>query len=475
MQTSCEGMKTNIIDSLIKGNVQDREVAMAFDHYVTVNGKQMRLGYTTGSCAALAAGGAAALLAGGEAPEVLRLMTPRGIPVEVTPEGCYMEDGAAVCLVRKDGGDDRDATDGLVIGARVSHLHGNEILIEGGTGIGRVTRPGLDQPVGEAAINSVPRRMIREAARAAADKAGYKGGLQITIFAPEGEAAAARTFNGNLGIVGGISIIGTSGIVEPMSLKAFSDAVCLEIRQRAAEGHNALVLTPGNYGLAYLAENEDLRGLLAGIGDDGGQTTGSGAQEAEGRAVGSGEQETEGRAVGSGAQETEDRAVGSGAQEAGAGGLKTAGNSHRIPVVVCSNFIGDALDECAARGIEQVLLVGHVGKLIKLAGGIMNTHSRFADCRMELMAAHAALAGADRETVRELMESVTTDAGIDILEKAGLREIVMESLIRAAGGHVAGRTAGKTETAVVMFSNVYGFLGATENAAAMTAAWKEKG
>ena len=397
---------------------------MAFDHYVTVNGKQMRLGFTTGSCAALAAGGAAALLTGGAAPEVLRLITPKGIPVEVTPEGCYMEDGAAVCLVRKDGGDDKDATDGLVIGARAAFISENEIIIEGGAGIGRVTRPGLDQPVGEAAINSVPRRMIREAVRAAADKAGYNGGLLITIFAPEGEDAAARTFNGNLGIVGGISIIGTSGIVEPMSLKAFSDAVCLEIRQRAAEGHKELVLTPGNYGLAFLAENEDLRGLLAGIGDDGGQ--------------------------------------------------ETAGHSRLIPVVVCSNFIGDALDECAAQGIEQVLLVGHVGKLIKLAGGIMNTHSRFADCRMELMAAHAALAGAAQETVRELMESVTTDAGIDILEKAGLREAVMESLIRAAGDHVARRTAGKTETAVIMFSNVYGFLGATENAAVMTAAWKDR-
>lgn len=378
---------------------------MAFEHYMTVNGKRMRLGFTTGSCAALAAGGAAELLTGGRAPEVLRLVTPKGIPVEISPEDCFLENGEAVCLVRKDGGDDKDATDGLLIGARAAFISGNEITIEGGEGIGRVTRPGLDQPVGEAAINSVPRRMIREAVRAAAENAGYTGGLRITIFAPEGEAAAARTFNPNLGIVGGISVIGTSGIVEPMSLKAYSDAVCLEIRQRAAEGHKALVMTPGNYGLAFLKENEDLS---------------------------------------------------------------------RIPVVVCSNFIGDALDECAARGIEQVLLVGHVGKLVKLAGGIMNTHSRFADCRMELMAAHAALAGADREIVRALMESVTTDAGIGILEKAGLREPVMESLIRAAGDHVAGRTAGKTETAVIMFSNVYGFLGATENAVAMTAAWKEK-
>ena len=139
---------------------------MSFEHYVHSGAKLLRCGYTTGTCAALAASGAAKLLLTGEAPAALHVMTPKGWAVEVEPELCRLEDGTALCAVRKDAGDDPDVTDGMLIFAAVTKT-GSGIDIDGGEGVGRVTRPGLDQPVGAAAINAVPRRQICEAAEKA--------------------------------------------------------------------------------------------------------------------------------------------------------------------------------------------------------------------------------------------------------------------------------------------------------------------
>ena len=299
---------------------------MAFDHYIENGAQRLRCGYTTGTCAALAAAGAASLLLSGEAPRALSLITPKGIPVTVEPVELFWENGAAVCGVAKDGGDDADATDGLVIRARVETIEEPEIRIDGGEGVGRVTKPGLDQPPGAAAINRVPRRMIEEQARRVCDTLGYAGGLSVCISVPGGEEAAKRTFNPMLGIEGGISILGTSGIVEPMSEKALVDTIAVELRQAAALGARDVILTPGNYGETFLRDHP---------------------QAARG-----------------------------------------------VPVVKCSNFIGDALDLAGNRGFSQVLLVGHAGKLVKLAAGVMNTHSRYADGRAEVFCAHAAVCGA---------------------------------------------------------------------------------
>jgi len=208
-------------------------------------------GYTTGTCAALAASGAAKLLLTGETPAVLNVMTPKGWPVELEPELCRMEDGAALCAVRKDAGDDPDVTDGILIVAAVSKSD-DGMTIDGGEGTGRIPRPALDRAVGEAAINSVPRRMIRSALETVCDELGYAGGLQAEISAPEGREIAKKTFNPMLGIEGGISILGTSGIVEPMSEQAVVDTIALEIRQKAASGSRRLILCPGNYGLDFL-------------------------------------------------------------------------------------------------------------------------------------------------------------------------------------------------------------------------------
>lgn len=376
---------------------------MAFEHYVTAGGKRLRRGYTTGTCAALAAAGAARLLLEGQAPVLLRLITPMGLPVEVEPQVCRMEGQAALCLVEKDGGDDIDATAGLLIGARVEKIPDLEIEIEGGAGVGRVTKPGLDQPVGAAAINHVPREMIRRETERVCAAVGYEGGLKVTVFVPQGEEAAKKTFNPQLGIEGGISILGTSGIVEPMSLTALVDTIALELRQAAALGHRRVILTPGNYGLEFL-------------------------------------------------------------KEYGLGGGE-------VPIVKCSNFIGQALDAAAERGFTQVLLVGHAGKLVKVAGGIMNTHSRWADCRTELFCAYAALAGGGQELCRALMAAPSADGCIALLDEAGLRDAVMAGLLEAIQVHLDRRAAGAFRAGAVLFTNQYGLLGRTSGAEEILTKW----
>lgn len=379
-----------------------------FEHYVRSGQKLLRCGYTTGTCAALAAAGAARLLLTGTAPETVALRTPKGIVVEVAPLFCRTVAEGAECAIEKDGGDDVDVTTGLPVIAGVTlrpELAG-EVRIHGGEGVGRVTKPGLDQPVGEAAINHVPRAMIKEALEKEAESAGYAGGFDVTISIEGGAETAKRTFNPHMGVEGGLSVLGTSGIVEPMSQQAILDTIQLEMGQAAlrAGTPRRLILAPGNYGLDYLHENLPT--------------------------------------------------------------LKC------IPVVKTSNFIGDALDMAAASGFEQVVLVGHIGKLVKLAGGVMNTHSRTADCRTELLCAHAALCGASRDVCASLMGAATTDACMEILDKAELREPVLSSLLDAIQLHLDRRAAGAFRVGAVLFSNQYGPLGQTKTAKELLDEWK---
>lgn len=377
---------------------------MPFEHYIQSGGKRLRCGYTTGTCAALAAAGAARLLLGGRAPESVTLTTPGGLPVTAAPRYCRMAGETACCAVEKDGGDDIDATHGALIEARVERVAQPGVVIDGGPGVGRVTKPGLDQPVGAAAINRVPRRMIEQAVRAVCDALNWDGGLRVTICVPEGAALAKKTFNPQLGIEGGISILGTSGIVEPMSMQALIDTVALSLRQARAQGAARVLLTPGNYGVDFLREQ----------------------------------------------------------------GLDAAG----APVVKCSNFIGDALDEAAALGFADVLLVGHIGKLAKLAGGVMNTHSRYADCRTEIFCAHAAVCGADTALCRALMGAASSDGCIELLDTAGLRGAVMSGILASIDQHMKHRVAGKYCVGAVLFSNRYGLLGYTPTAADIMKTWE---
>jgi cobalt-precorrin-5B (C1)-methyltransferase len=300
------------------------------------------------------------------------------------------------CAVVKDSGDDPDMTNGIKIFARVEKA-GREagITIDGGEGVGRVTKPGLDQAVGNAAINSVPRRMIEDELRQVCEDNGYCGGLRVVISAPEGAEIAKRTFNPRLGIVGGISILGTTGIVEPMSDDAVVQTIRAELSMRSASGKKTVLLTPGNYGAQFIREELGLDQEIA---------------------------------------------------------------------VTTSNFIGDAFSIAAEKGFSGTLLVGHVGKLIKLAGGMFNTHSRYGDCRAEIMACHAGLCGAPVSVIRRISESVMTDDMLNILEEAGLRNRVMESVMGKIERNIEERRFGQTRTGVIVFSKEYGILGMTSEA-----------
>lgn len=368
--------------------------------YIPVGNKRLRCGYTTGTCAAAAAAGAVhRLLTGGELAAV-RVDTPAGITVEAELLEQTAGTNWASCAVRKDGGDDPDVTHGALIFARAEKTHTPGITIDGGTGVGRVTRPGLDQPVGQAAINSTPRRMIRQQAEGEMAKAGYTGGLSITISVPQGAALAERTFNPRLGIEGGISILGTSGIVRPMSEAALIDSLYLEQDMAKAAGVTDLLVTPGNYGDAF----------------------------AEGTL-----------------------------------GLDL---THRC---TCSNYLGHAIDHAAGLGFQSFLLVGHLGKLIKVAAGSMNTHSKVADGRRETLTAHAALAGGSPDLLQALFASPTTDAGVALLKEAGLLEPVMASIAQALEEVLRHRAGPDLAIEAVFFSNQYGLLGKTTGAAKLLA------
>ena len=310
----------------------------------------------------------------------------------------------AHATIIKDAGDDYDVTNGTRVCAFVT-LCDQDISIDGGIGVGRVTCPGLDQPVGNAAINSGPRAMIRAALEDAALEAGYLGGFNVVVEVPEGVEIGRKTFNPSLGIVGGISILGTSGIVEPRSLKALQDALKVEIHVRAANGGKRLIVVPGNYGQAF---------------------------------------------------------------------LETMGLPDDIPVVSCANFIGFTLDQAAEEGFEQLLLVGHIGKLVKVAGGVMDTHSRMADCRREIFAAHAAAAGASQRTVLDIFDCMTTDACLDVVESAGVKNQVLDRLAHAIQYQLEHRAGDKMDMGAVIFSNKTGLLACTDNAKRLMDDWKRK-
>jgi cobalt-precorrin-5B (C1)-methyltransferase len=375
---------------------------MAFEHYIRSGQKELRCGYTTGTCAALAASGAVQLLLRGKAPSEVSLCTKKGIVVKIPLARSGQEGETAWCSVKKDAGDDSDITDGIEIIASVCKIQEAGIVIDGGVGVGRVTKPGLDQPVGMAAINRVPRQMIDRAVHEICEELDYHGGISVTISVPDGEQAAKHTFNPQMGIVGGISILGTSGIVEPMSEKAIVDTIALQLHQARLQSPD-VIFTLGNYGQNFLKQE----------------------------------------------------------------GFSALG----IPTVTISNFIGEALDIAVSEHFEQILLVGHLGKLVKLAGGIMNTHSKWADCRRELFCAYAALCGASQQTCQQLMDAVTTDACLTILQQASLREAVMNRILQAVQQHLNHRVVGACFVGAVLFSNEYGLLGCTENADKIFEQW----
>ncbi len=362
----------------------------------------MRYGFTTGSCAAAAAKAAAYMLLSGRQKNTITIETPKGIPYTAEILEITRGEKAVQCAVRKDGGDDPDITSGALIYAEVSltdhtrtQATDTRIHIDGGIGVGRVTKPGLDQSVGNVAINHVPREMIAKEVLEVCDLMDYKGNLQVIISVPEGEAIAKQTFNPRLGIVGGISILGTSGIVEPMSNQALLDTIRVELNQRRAEGFDYIAVAPGNYGLDF---------------------------------------------------------------------MKKAYGYDLDKSVKCSNFIGVTIDMAVECGFTRMLLTGHIGKLIKVAGGIMNTHSKEADCRMELLSAFAIHEGAGADVAAKILDCVATEEAVRLLREAGKQQEVMDYAMERIMFYLNKRAGGRMQIDCIMYDNTFGELAKSKEA-----------
>ncbi|MBO6175712.1 MAG: cobalamin biosynthesis protein CbiD [Lachnospira sp.] len=364
------------------------------EKYVSKGSKKLRCGFTTGTCAAAASAGAARMLLSGKVIENITVITPSGNSVTVGLTDIKKENDYVSCAVQKDSGDDPDVTDKILVYSTVSYEKSG-ITVDGGEGVGRVTKKGLKQQIGEAAINPVPRKMIEEQLKTAASDYSYDGGLKAVISVPMGIQIAKKTFNPRLGIEGGISILGTTGIVEPMSEQALIDTISVELDVRKAQNEEFIIVTPGNYGQDFLRDN-------LGIAVD--------------------------------------------------------------KCVKCSNFIGDTIDMCIEKGFKSMLLVGHIGKLSKLGCTIYNTHSRYADGRMEAFALCAALCGAEREVLENILGCITTDAALEILKKEGIFDETIKMLEKRIDRSLKLRSKGSIEIGMITFSEEYGILCKTENA-----------
>ena len=355
----------------------------------------MRYGYTTGSSATAAAKAAVKMLLSKEVVNTVSLMTPKGILLNLEILHINIEENQVSCAVKKDGGDDPDMTNGLEIFALVKKTKQAGVFIDGGEGVGRITKNGLEQPIGNAAINQVPRRMITKEVEEICSQYEYEGGISVLIFVPKGEEIAKKTFNPRLGIVGGISILGTSGIVEPMSEAALVQSINVEMKQHFSQGEEYLLVTPGNYGADYLREHMDL------------------PYEKN---------------------------------------------------IKCSNYVGETIDMAIDMGVKGILFIAHIGKFVKVAAGIMNTHSHSADARMEVLASNAIRAGASLECAKEILNASTTDEAIDILEKYQILQKTMKEILDRIQFYLNHRSYEQILLGAVIFNNTYGYLGQTADA-----------
>lgn len=220
--------------------------------------KPLRHGYTTGSCATATTKAALIALITQEPQREATIRLPIGETVTFQMESCEFTEAMATASTIKDGGDDPDATHGALIISTVEWLDEPGIILDGGVGVGRVTKPGLPVPIGEAAINPVPRKMIREAAQEVLDQFEIDRGIKIVISVPAGEEIAKKTLNGRLGILGGISILGTRGIVVPFSTSAYKASVAQAVNVAKEAGCEHIVLSTGgkteSYGIEMYSE-----------------------------------------------------------------------------------------------------------------------------------------------------------------------------------------------------------------------------
>lgn len=369
---------------------------MAFNQYIKKGGREYRLGYTTGTTAAGAAKAAAQMLAGQLQVKEVFIDTPAGIRVEMKVVAAAFAENKASASIIKDAGDDPDVTDGLKITAEVKRIKKNneikktELLITGGEGIGKVTKPGLQLDIGQAAINPVPREMIK---KAVLDILPEHNQLEVIVSAPKALEIAAKTFNPKLGIKGGISILGNTGIVEPMSESAYKDSLALELKQGFSLGIKKFVFVFGNHG-----KNKALE-----LGFDSKQ------------------------------------------------------------IIRMSNFVGFMLEQAAEFKIEEIIIIGHIGKIVKIAGGIFNTHSKIADARREILAAHAALIGAEQKIIKNIFDLNTAEEAADYLLSKNLEQ-VLNNIAEAVAVKTAERLENKIKVKAVVFSFNQGIIALSKDA-----------
>lgn len=363
------------------------------DDYIFKNGKVLRKGYTTGSCATASVAASVYMLINNKKINNIKIKLPSGNEVLFNLLDIEINENFVSASIIKDGGDDPDITNGIKIIGK-AELSEKGIEIKGGMGVGIVKSKGLKVKVGEPAINPVPRKMIIENIERILKNSNYKGGVIVTISAENGEEIAKKTFNPRLGIEGGISILGTTGIVEPMSDQALIDTIKILIDKQKIINQENIILCLGNYGKDFLKSNFNIE---------------------------------------------ED-------------------NSVKI-----SNFIGEALDYIVYKNFKRVFIIGHIGKLVKLAGGIMNTHSSIADCRMEIFASHTALTGLSKEKIKLIMDSKTTEEVIEYLRDWNTLEPVLSSILEKILFHINFRVKNQISADVLLFSND-GLLIKTHNA-----------
>ena len=357
--------------------------------YILKTGKKLRCGFTTGTCATAAATAAVLMLFLKETVCNVLVKLPSGETLKIDIGEPQIDNKSSSCYVKKDSGDDPDVTDGILIYALVKFDDTGTINIDGGKGVGRVTQRGLDCSVESAAINSVPRKMIAENVQRICDEYDYHGGVSVLITVPNGDEIAKKTFNPHLGITGGISIIGTTGIVEPMSEKALVDSLKVEMRVIKEKGFKSILAFPGNYAQKFIDRTLGIRG----------------------------------------------------------------DNSLKF-----SNYLGEVLDTAVELDYEEILIVGHIGKMVKVAGGMMNTHSHNGDFRMEILSCYAALYGASKDVVKELLSCVTTEQAIEILIRENIEKEVLKKISERAQFYINKRVDNKIKTKLIIYSNDQGIL-----------------